>query len=172
MKNKITVKLKEAEKITANIKGGSRQVVGPRGLSAYEVWLQAGNTGAEADYLASLKGPSNTLSIGTVISGETASATLTGESPNQILNLVLPKGDDGFGGLNYEIVTHIPDKGEHNKLYIEKDQYSSKNYMVYVYDNHKWIKIATTQYRLNQEDVEWVANYVFDYLVNGNEVEY
>ncbi|ACX71117.1 glycerophosphoryl diester phosphodiesterase [Streptomyces phage ZL12] len=28
------------------------------GMSAYEVWLEAGNTGAEADYLASLVGPS------------------------------------------------------------------------------------------------------------------
>jgi len=31
---------------------------GVDGLSAYEVWLQAGNTGTEADYLASLVGPS------------------------------------------------------------------------------------------------------------------
>ncbi|MDX5526096.1 glycerophosphodiester phosphodiesterase [Streptomyces sp. DE06-01C] len=31
---------------------------GTDGLSAYEVWLEAGNTGTEADYLASLVGPS------------------------------------------------------------------------------------------------------------------
>ncbi|MGW7398123.1 glycerophosphodiester phosphodiesterase [Streptomyces cyaneofuscatus] len=31
---------------------------GKDGLSAYEVWLEAGNTGTEADYLASLVGPS------------------------------------------------------------------------------------------------------------------
>lgn len=31
---------------------------GDDGLSAYEVWLEAGNTGTEADYLASLVGPS------------------------------------------------------------------------------------------------------------------
>ncbi|MFI9194132.1 glycerophosphodiester phosphodiesterase [Streptomyces californicus] len=31
---------------------------GTDGLSAYEVWLQVGNTGTEADYLASLVGPS------------------------------------------------------------------------------------------------------------------
>ncbi|MFE9461730.1 glycerophosphodiester phosphodiesterase [Streptomyces californicus] len=31
---------------------------GADGLSAYEVWLEAGNTGTEADYLASLVGPS------------------------------------------------------------------------------------------------------------------
>lgn len=49
------------------------------------------------------KGPSNILSIGTVKNGEVASATLTGESPNQILNLVLPKGDKGDKGDSSEI---------------------------------------------------------------------
>lgn len=43
-------------------------------------------------------GPSNTLSIGTVEGGATASATITGTSPNQTLNLVLPKGDKGDTG--------------------------------------------------------------------------
>lgn len=36
-------------------------------------------------------GPPNTLTIGTVTTGETASASITGISPNQILNLVYPK---------------------------------------------------------------------------------
>ena len=43
-------------------------------------------------------GPSNTLSIGTVSSGDAASATITGDAPNQTLNLVLPKGDKGDTG--------------------------------------------------------------------------
>lgn len=43
-------------------------------------------------------GPSNSLSIGTVEKGEIASATITGNSPNQELNLVLPKGDAGPQG--------------------------------------------------------------------------
>ena len=43
-------------------------------------------------------GPSNVLKIGTVTSGETASATISGSSPNQTLNLVLPKGDKGNKG--------------------------------------------------------------------------
>lgn len=38
-------------------------------------------------------GPPNTLVIGTVQGGETADATITGNTPNQTLNLVLPKGD-------------------------------------------------------------------------------
>ena len=43
-------------------------------------------------------GPANTLTIGTVTSGIEASATITGEAPNQTLNLVLPKGDKGENG--------------------------------------------------------------------------
>lgn len=40
-------------------------------------------------------GPANTLKIGTVASGETPSAEITGAAPNQTLNLVLPEGDMG-----------------------------------------------------------------------------
>ena len=43
-------------------------------------------------------GPANTLSIGTVTQGTEAEATITGASPNQTLNLVLPKGDKGEKG--------------------------------------------------------------------------
>jgi hypothetical protein len=38
------------------------------------------------------------LTIGTVERGENASASITGISPNQTLNLVLPKGDNGPAG--------------------------------------------------------------------------
>lgn len=44
------------------------------------------------------KGDPNTLRIGSVTSGTTASATITGTSPSQVLNLVLPKGDKGDTG--------------------------------------------------------------------------
>lgn len=43
-------------------------------------------------------GPANVLTIGTVVDGETASATITGTSPAQVLNLVLPKGAKGDPG--------------------------------------------------------------------------
>ena len=39
-----------------------------------------------------------TITIGTVTNGDTASATITGDSPNYTLNLVLPKGDKGDTG--------------------------------------------------------------------------
>lgn len=40
----------------------------------------------------------NVLSIGEVTKGDEASATITGKEPNQLLNLVLPKGDRGEAG--------------------------------------------------------------------------
>lgn len=43
-------------------------------------------------------GPANVLTIGTVEKGDAASATITGTSPAQVLNLVLPKGDRGDPG--------------------------------------------------------------------------
>jgi hypothetical protein len=43
-------------------------------------------------------GPANTLSIGTVTSGASPSATITGTAPNQTLNLVLVPGDTGPAG--------------------------------------------------------------------------
>ena len=43
-------------------------------------------------------GPSNVLSVGTVVSGELANATITGDSPAQVLNLVLPRGEQGVQG--------------------------------------------------------------------------
>ena len=47
-------------------------------------------------------GLSNTLSIGnveTLPAGQNATASLTGESPNQVLNLGLPRGDTGEGSV-------------------------------------------------------------------------
>lgn len=44
-----------------------------------------------------VKGEPNTLTIGEVTKGDEAEASITGESPNQTLNLVLPKGDKGNG---------------------------------------------------------------------------
>jgi len=54
---------------------------------------QTGATGATGP-----AGPANTLAIGNVTSGQTASATITGTSPNQTLNLVLPQGPAGPQG--------------------------------------------------------------------------
>ncbi|MBS7402659.1 MAG: hypothetical protein KIG37_03855, partial [Oscillospiraceae bacterium] len=52
-------------------------------------------------------GPANTLTIGTVTSGIEASATITGEAPNQVLNLVLKQGDKGNPGDDAPTITNI-----------------------------------------------------------------
>ena len=55
-----------------------------------------GETGATGATGAT--GPANILSIGSVISGAAPSVTITGESPAQVLNFVLQKGDKGEKG--------------------------------------------------------------------------
>jgi len=48
--------------------------------------------------LEGLEGPPNVLTIGTVTAGTPASATITGTSPSQVLNLVLQTGATGAAG--------------------------------------------------------------------------
>ena len=55
-------------------------------------------------------GPANTLSIGTVTKGDDADASITGAAPSQILNLVLPKGDQGEPGLKPVQVDELSDR--------------------------------------------------------------
>jgi hypothetical protein len=64
---------------------GLQGVKGDQGLQGVK-----GDTGAT--------GPANVLSVGTVTSGATPSATISGTTPNQVLNLVLQKGDKGDKG--------------------------------------------------------------------------
>lgn len=55
-------------------------------------------TQIEHDGAPGAPGPANSLAIGTVISGPVASASITGTSPNQFLNLVLQPGPAGSPG--------------------------------------------------------------------------
>ena len=64
---------------------------GPRGPQGEQG--PQGQTGPRGE-----QGPANVLTIGSVTSGKVASATITGEAPNQVLNLVLEKGDKGDTG--------------------------------------------------------------------------
>lgn len=84
---------------------------GPAGFSPIATVSKTGNvttisitdeqgttTAQVTDGTDGANGQNNTLTIGTVSSGVTPSATITGESPEQVLNLVLPKGDQGESG--------------------------------------------------------------------------
>lgn len=76
---------------------GAQGEVGPQGETG-----ATGATGATGP-----AGPANTLTIGTVSSGIEASATITGESPNQVLNLVLKQGEQGEQGEAAPTITGI-----------------------------------------------------------------
>jgi hypothetical protein len=70
------------ESITPQVSVSLSNDQGPQGIS--------GVTGAI--------GPANTLTIGTVIGGASAAATITGTSPTQVLSLTLPTGAQGATG--------------------------------------------------------------------------
>lgn len=77
-----------------------------------------------------LQGPPNIISIGTVVGGEEASVTIEGNSPNQVLNFVLPKGKDGEKGesaLLPEAIKTI----EGNQLNFTASQYNAIDFIVY-----------------------------------------
>ena len=73
---------------------GATGATGPQGEQG--VQGETGATGATGPQ--GPVGPANVLTIGSVTSGKVASATITGEAPNQVLNLVLEKGDKGETG--------------------------------------------------------------------------
>ena len=73
---------------------GATGATGPQGEQG--VQGKTGATGATGPQGPA--GPANVLTIGSVTSGKVASATITGAAPNQVLNLVLEKGDKGETG--------------------------------------------------------------------------
>lgn len=102
--------------LVSNIKNGKEfkrfkfsNLRGEKGLQGDKG--ETGDKGEKGD-----KGDPNTLTIGSVTSGTTASATITGTAPNQVLNLVLPKGEKGdkgeTGGKKYMHNIHVMSNGE------------------------------------------------------------
>ena len=86
---------------------GDTGATGPKGeTGATGAQGPKGDTGATG-----ATGPANVLTIGSVTSGKVASATITGEAPNQVLNLVLEKGEKGDKG----------DKGEKGNAFTYAD---------------------------------------------------
>lgn len=80
---------------------------GKDGKSPYDIAVDNGFVGTETEWLESLKatdgkdGVTPNLTIGTVetlAAGSNATATITGDKENPVLNLGIPKGADGKGG--------------------------------------------------------------------------
>ena len=70
-----------------------------------------------------LDGVANTLTVGTVTAGTTASVEIVGSAPNQIINFVLPLGPAGYGSaiwspLYYSAVIELNPTGGENQLLI------------------------------------------------------
>lgn len=91
-----------------------------KGDSAYQDWVkQPGNADKTlSDFFQSLRGgkgdtgPVAKLAIGTVASGETPDATITGEGPDYKLNLVLKEGEKGEKGKTPVLVSVEAQSGE------------------------------------------------------------
>ena len=96
--NDITVSVAGGGVITPSVTNGDTVNV-TIGATASSVGVTIAATGERGP--AGATGPANSLSIGSVSGGTTASATITGTAPSQTLNLVLPKGTDG-GTVEYQ----------------------------------------------------------------------
>ena len=91
---------------------GATGATGPQGAQGPKG--ETGATGAKGPQGPA--GPANVLTIGSVTSGKVASATITGEAPNQVLNLVLEKGDKGDTGETGPAGAGVPDGGTAGQL--------------------------------------------------------
>ena len=96
--NDITVSVAGGGVITPSVTNGDTVNV-TVGATASSVGVTIAATGERGPTGAT--GPANSLSIGSVSGGTTASATITGTAPSQTLNLVLPRGSDG-GTVEYQ----------------------------------------------------------------------
>ena len=86
-------------------KGPVKVLQGPAGASVVDfrdlgdgrlvLVLSDGTESQPVPFATGPQGPANELEIGTVLRGDEPYASLIGEAPHQVLNLVLPKGDPG-----------------------------------------------------------------------------
>ena len=86
------------ETFEPEVPGTEYRYYGPQGKSAYQVWLDLGNTGSEADFILSLKGPSGDDSTVPGPTGKSAYQVWlelgnTGSEADFILSLKGPSGD-------------------------------------------------------------------------------
>jgi hypothetical protein len=81
-------------------------------------------------------GPSNALSIGTVTTlsaGSSATATLTGSSPVQVLNLGIPQGAAGGAGAYQRYVALVSQSGVSNPTSVIKENTTSFPFPTWAY---------------------------------------
>jgi len=83
--NRVRAEIRTAQPKVFRVSGNSRGPIGATGPQGPQ-----GEVGPQ--------GEPNTLTIGTVVPGLDAEATITGDAPNQVLSLVLPQGEKGDTG--------------------------------------------------------------------------
>ena len=86
-------------------KGPVKVVQGPAGASVTDfrdtgdgslvLVLSDGTESPPIPFARGPVGPANEIEIGTVLAGDEPYASLSGEAPHQVLNMILPKGDPG-----------------------------------------------------------------------------
>lgn len=140
-------------------------------------------------------GASPSISVGTVSSGEQASAAISGESPNLVLNLVLPKGDRGeafsftekgtYAGLlaaypsgSEAYASLAPDfaylviSGEHAGYAFFKDESSQDGFSSFAYTGEKGdtgdAGVSITSATAVQSDEDGGENVVMLHFSNGS----
>lgn len=119
-----------------------RQDSGYSGKSAYDIWLEQGNTGTEADFLDSLKGQDGlageaaTITVGivqTVPYTNTATVTNSGDQYNAIFNFGIPRGESGK-----TIVSPTPPPNPYEGL----QWFNSSTGNTYIYYDGFWVQDA------------------------------
>jgi hypothetical protein len=122
---------------------------GEDGDSAYQVWLDAGNTGTEQEFLDSLKGADGDPGEGT--EGKSAydiwiELGNTGSEQDFIDSLVGPQGEPGQDGSDTFNNTAFSSSNYINEFYIPTLNYSSKPVLSYdgtiIYTSHQVLIIA------------------------------
>ena len=82
-------------KVLQGPKGASVVDFRDTGDGALVLVLDDGTESPPIPFTRGPAGPANEIEIGTVLRGDEPYASLVGEAPNQVLNLILPKGDPG-----------------------------------------------------------------------------
>ncbi len=97
---------------------GVQGETGADGISAYQVWLNAGNSGTEVDFFAFLTGKAATIRIGSVSilpEGSSPSVVNAGTETDAVLNFAFPEGTAAAlpeGGIEYSGAEVILSYGE------------------------------------------------------------
>ncbi|HPQ35146.1 MAG TPA: phage tail protein [Tenuifilaceae bacterium] len=117
---------------------------GEDGLSAYEVWLNEGNTGSEADFIASLKGETGEAGADGTDGLSAYQVWLaqdnTGSEADFIASLKGETGETGADGTSLEWLGSLPSapaSPQPNQAY-----YNSTEGVAYVYNGTSWSVLA------------------------------